>query len=128
ASYGLVAADVDGMDVEAVEAATKAAVAAVRDGGGPYFLHLHTYRFRAHSMYDPDRYRDKAEIEEWKRRDPIDALAGRMRQAGELTDDALAAIDAGLAAELDDATGKARGDPLEPVSGLTRFVYSPRQP
>jgi pyruvate dehydrogenase E1 component alpha subunit len=79
-------------------------------------------------MYDPDRYRDKAEIEEWKRRDPIDALAARMREAGELTDDALAAIDAGLAGELDDATGKARGDPVEPVSDLTRFVYSPRQP
>ena len=43
-----------------------------REGGGPHFLELRTYRFRAHSMYDPDLYRDKAEVEEWKKRDPID--------------------------------------------------------
>jgi pyruvate dehydrogenase E1 component alpha subunit len=128
ASYGLPAWAVDGMDVLAVEQAARHAADAVRGGGGPHFLELRTYRFRAHSMYDPDRYRDKAEIEEWKRHDPIDALAARMREAGELTADALAAIDADLAAELDGAIDKARGDPLEPVSELTRFVYSPRQP
>jgi pyruvate dehydrogenase E1 component alpha subunit len=116
------------MDVLAVEQAARHAAETVRGGGGPHFLELRTYRFRAHSMYDPDRYRDKAEIEEWKRHDPIDALAARMRRAGELTDDALAAINADLAGELDDATDKARSDPLEPVTDLTRFVYSPRQP
>ncbi len=128
ASYGMPAWAVNGMDVLAVEQAARHAAEAVRGGGGPHFLELRTYRFRAHSMYDPDRYRDKAEVEEWKRRDPIDALAARMRAAGELTDDALAAIDASLAGELDAAIGQARSDPLEPVAGLTRFVYSPRQP
>jgi pyruvate dehydrogenase E1 component alpha subunit len=128
ASYGMPAWAVDGMDVLAVEQAARHAADAVRSGGGPHFLELRTYRFRAHSMYDPDRYRDKAEIEEWRRRDPIEALAARMREAGELAGDALAAIDAGLAGELAEAIEKARGDPLEPVSDLTRFVYSPRQP
>jgi pyruvate dehydrogenase E1 component alpha subunit len=128
ASYGITAWPVDGMDVLSVEHAARRAAEAVRAGGGPHFLELRTYRFRAHSMYDPDRYRDKAEVEEWKRRDPIDALAARMREAGELADDTLTAIDTGLAAELDQAIEQARGDPLEPVAGLTRFVYSPRQP
>jgi pyruvate dehydrogenase E1 component subunit alpha len=128
ASYGMPAWAVDGMDVLAVEQAARHAADAVRSGGGPHFLELRTYRFRAHSMYDPDRYRDKAEIEEWRRRDPIEALAARMREAGEMGGDALAAIDAGLARELAEAIEKARGDPLEPVSDLTRFVYSPRQP
>ena len=53
---------VDGMDVVAVEEAARRAAEAVRAGGGPHFLELRTYRFRAHSMYDPERYRDKAEI------------------------------------------------------------------
>jgi pyruvate dehydrogenase E1 component alpha subunit len=128
ASYGMPAWAVDGMDVLAVEQAARHAAETVRSGGGPHFLELRTYRFRAHSMYDPERYRDKAEVAEWKGRDPIDALAGRMREAGELADDALAAIDAELAGELTVAIEKARGDPLEPVSDLTRFVYSPRQP
>ena len=128
ASYGMPAWAVDGMDVLAVEQAARHAAETVRGGGGPHFLELRTYRFRAHSMYDPDRYRDKAEVEEWKQRDPIDALAARMREAGELTDDTLAAIDADLAGQIDDAIEKARGDPLEAVSDLTRFVYSPRQP
>ncbi|MFE2865992.1 pyruvate dehydrogenase (acetyl-transferring) E1 component subunit alpha [Embleya sp. NPDC059259] len=63
ASYGMTAWAVDGMDVRAVEAATRRAVASIRGGGGPHFLEARTYRFRAHSMYDPDRYRRKEEVE-----------------------------------------------------------------
>ncbi|CAM5294763.1 Pyruvate dehydrogenase E1 component alpha subunit OS=Streptomyces albaduncus OX=68172 GN=FHS32_004393 PE=4 SV=1 [Streptomyces griseoloalbus] len=70
ASYGMVAWAVDGMDVEAVEQAARRAVEGIRTGTGPHFLELRTYRFRAHSMYDPDRYRHKAEVERWKERDP----------------------------------------------------------
>ena len=127
ASYGMPAWAVDGMDVLAVEQAARHAAEAIRGGGGPHFLELRTYRFRAHSMYDPDRYRDKAEVAQWRQHDPIDALTARMREAGELTDEALAAIDAGLAAALAGAVESARAAPLEPVANLTRFVYSPRQ-
>ena len=63
ASYEMPAWSVDGMDVLAVEAAARRAVTEIRGGGGPVFLELRTYRFRAHSMYDPDRYRSKDEIE-----------------------------------------------------------------
>jgi pyruvate dehydrogenase E1 component alpha subunit len=123
-SYGLAATEVDGMDVLAVRAAAQAAVDAVRAGRGPHFLELKTYRFRAHSMYDPDRYRTKAEIAEWRQRDPIEALAAQMRSAGSLTDADLAELDAAVTREIDDAVTVAETAPLEPVAELTRFVYS----
>jgi pyruvate dehydrogenase E1 component alpha subunit len=124
-TYGIPAWPVDGMDVLAVEQAARRAAEAVRAGGGPYFLELRTYRFRAHSMYDPDRYRDKAEIEEWKLRDPIDALVRRMRSAGEIPDDDLASIVDDLAGQIDASITAARAAPAEPVEDLTRFVYTP---
>ncbi|WP_338742714.1 pyruvate dehydrogenase (acetyl-transferring) E1 component subunit alpha [Actinomadura luteofluorescens] len=125
-SYGLVAWAVDGMDALAVSAAARRAAEAVRWGGGPHFLEMRTYRYRAHSMYDPDRYRTKAEIEEWRRHDPIDALAARLRADGDLGGDDLAAMDKEIAAEIDGAVKAARKAPLEPVADLTRFVYSER--
>jgi pyruvate dehydrogenase E1 component alpha subunit len=124
-SYGMPAWPVDGMDVLAVEHAARSAVEAIREGGGPHFLELRTYRFRAHSMYDPELYRDKAEVEEWKKRDPIDLLAATMRQSGELTDADLEAMREQLTAEIEQAITAARAAPAEPVEDLTRFVYSP---
>jgi pyruvate dehydrogenase E1 component alpha subunit len=67
ASYAVPTLKADGMDIVAVHEAMKLAAAHVRDGLGPFFLELQTYRFRAHSMFDPELYRDKAEVEEWKR-------------------------------------------------------------
>ena len=78
AAYSVPAAAVDGMDVLAVEEAARSAAEHVRSGEGPFFLECRTYRFRAHSMYDPELYRDKAEVEEWKKRDPIPALIRRL--------------------------------------------------
>jgi pyruvate dehydrogenase E1 component alpha subunit len=74
ASYQVPAWAVDGMDVQEVESAARMAVALVRGGGGPCFLELRTYRFRAHSMFDAQLYRDKSEVEEWKARDPVSAF------------------------------------------------------
>jgi pyruvate dehydrogenase E1 component alpha subunit len=125
ASYGITAWPVDGMDVLSVEQAACHAAEAVRAGGGPHFLELRTYRFRAHSMYDPDRYRDKAEVAQWRERDPIGALTARMREAGELPDGELASIEEKLAAQIEESITAAKAAPAEPVTGLTRFVYSP---
>jgi len=122
ASYGMVAWAVDGMDPDAVLAATRRAVELLRAGGGPCFLEFRTYRFRAHSMYDPDRYRDKAEIELWKQRDPIPMLTARLQAAGELTADELATMEAAVAAEIAAAIRIAEDAPEEPVEDLTRFV------
>ena len=124
--YGMPAWPVDGMDVLAVEHAARQAAEAVRAGGGPHFLELRTYRFRAHSMYDPELYRDKAEVEEWKQRDPIDSLAGRMRSEGELSDADVAAMEDELAGQIKASIAAAQAAPAEPVDDLTRFVYSPQ--
>ena len=129
ASYEIPAWTVDGMDVLAVRRAAEHAVTAVRNGGGPVFLELRTYRFRAHSMYDPERYRDKAEVEQWKHRDPIDVLSSALLATGlaeaELAEKR-AAIEAVVAAEIDAAVAAAAAAPVEPVEDLTRFVHSER--
>ncbi|WP_433493064.1 pyruvate dehydrogenase (acetyl-transferring) E1 component subunit alpha [Nocardia grenadensis] len=126
ASYGMVSWPVDGMDVEAVGAATRRAVASIRGGGGPCFLELRTYRFRAHSLYDADRYRDKAEIERWKARDPIPRLSAELRASGDLDEAGLTALEDAVAAELDEAVAAAEEAPREPVADLTRHVYAER--
>lgn len=122
ASYGMVAWSVDGMDVEAVERAARRATDAIRGGAGPHFLEMRTYRFRAHSMYDPDRYRDKAEIERWKQQDPLDRLTARMREDGELDEAGLAAMEHQIDDEVSAAVHAAEHAPVEPVDELTRHV------
>jgi pyruvate dehydrogenase E1 component alpha subunit len=124
ASYEMPAWVVDGMDVVAVEQAARRAVTEIRGGGGPVFLELRTFRFRAHSMYDPERYRSKEEVEEWRHRDPVLLLAQRLRDHGFATDDDIAAIEADVAAEIDDAVAVAEAGTLEPLADLTRFVHS----
>jgi pyruvate dehydrogenase E1 component alpha subunit len=119
-SYEMPAWPVDGMDAAAVLGAARRAVDAVRNGGGPHFLELRTYRFRPHSMYDPDLYRDKAEVERWKERDPIPALVA---SAGIEQAD-VDAIEADAQRELDDAVAFAENGTDEPVAELTRWVTS----
>ncbi|MBM4123634.1 MAG: pyruvate dehydrogenase (acetyl-transferring) E1 component subunit alpha [Nitrospira sp.] len=125
-AYNLPGEAVDGMDVLAVEAATAGAVETVRGGGGPYLLEYRTYRFRAHSMYDAERYRTKDEVEQWKQRDPIAAFEGLLREWKCLTSDDLAAIEADIAAEIDKAVAFAEAGAWEPVEDLTKDVYTER--
>jgi pyruvate dehydrogenase E1 component alpha subunit len=116
---------VDGMDVLAVQAAAQRGVDAVRGGGGPRLIEARTYRFRAHSMYDPELYRAKAEVERWKERDPITLFVARLRERGWLDEAGLAAIEASVAAEIDGAVAEAEAGPWEPVTDLLRDVYTP---
>ncbi|MGC1513736.1 MAG: pyruvate dehydrogenase (acetyl-transferring) E1 component subunit alpha [Acidimicrobiales bacterium] len=124
AGYEMPAWSVDGMDVLAVESAAHRAVEVVRAGGGPVFLELRTYRFRAHSMYDPERYRDRSEVEIWKQRDPIATLTEALRGAGLLDQDELDEMEHEIAAELQAAIAVAENGTLEPLDQLTRFVHS----
>lgn len=124
AGYGMPAWEVDGMDVNAVVDAARRAVAIVRGGGGPCFLELRTYRYRAHSMYDPELYRDKAEVAGWREHDPIDRLSDALRAAGELDDAELDALVAEVDAEIEAAVDIAERSPLEPVEDLARHVYA----
>jgi pyruvate dehydrogenase E1 component alpha subunit len=123
-SYNVPAEVVDGMDVVAVEEAARRVCVAIRGGGGPALLECRTYRFRAHSMFDPQLYRDRTEIEDWKRRDPIDRLASCMRGTGLLHDTELAAIESEVAAEVEHSIVCAEIGHWEPVGELTRDVYA----
>jgi pyruvate dehydrogenase E1 component alpha subunit len=130
ASYEVPAWTVDGMDVLAVDDAARRATGLVRDGGGPVFLELRTYRFRAHSMYDAERYRSKDEVAAWRRRDPLDLFAARLREADLLTDEQVVEMETAIGAEIDEAIAFAEAGTDEPLEDLTRFVYSEegRQP
>jgi pyruvate dehydrogenase E1 component alpha subunit len=75
-------------------------------------------------MYDAEKYRDKAEVEEWKRRDPIELLVARMTDAGIYDEGERAAIEAEVKADIDRAVADAEAAPLEPVSDLTKDVYT----
>jgi pyruvate dehydrogenase E1 component alpha subunit len=123
ASYELTAWSVDGMDVIAVEDAARRAAAEVRDGDRPCFLELRTYRFRAHSMYDPDLYRTKEEIERYKQHDPIPVLSARLEDAGMLSDEDVERLEREIAEEIEHAIAFADAGTPEPVEELERFVY-----
>jgi pyruvate dehydrogenase E1 component alpha subunit len=127
-SYKIPAWPVDGMDVVACEEATQRAALAVRSGGGPYFLEFRTYRFRAHSMFDPQLYRDKQEVEEWKQRDPLVTFQARLRAQELLNDEDMKRIEDEIAAEITKAVEFAEGGAWESVADLTKFVYSERTP
>jgi pyruvate dehydrogenase E1 component alpha subunit len=122
-TYGVVAESVDGMDVLAVEQAARIAVAHVRTTGTPYFLEARTYRFRAHSMFDAELYREKAEVEEWKQRDPLAVL----RQQIGLADSAFASLDAEVLKEIAAAVTFAEGGTWESTDDLTQDVYTPHE-
>jgi len=124
AAFGMAAMKVDGMDVVATHEAAKRAVAQVRSGDGPVFIEFQTYRFRAHSMFDPDLYRDKAEIEQWKTRGPIHTFSARLKAQGQLSEDEFLALDRVALAEVQRAVEFAEAGTLEPVADLTKEVYA----
>jgi pyruvate dehydrogenase E1 component alpha subunit len=124
-NYRVAAEAIDGMDVVAVETATVRAAAAVRRGDGPYFLELRTYRYRAHSMADPERYRTKEEVAEWKKRDPIATFTSRLQADGLLDARELAALEQGVANEIEWAVAEAESGSWEPLEDLTKDVYTP---
>lgn len=123
-TYRIASESVDGMDVIAVDAAANRAIAAIRQTGAPHFLECKTYRFRAHSMFDPQLYRPKEEVERWKTRDPIARLVDRMRQAVMINEDEILDIEEDVKKEIADAVRFAEEAAWEPVAELARFVYA----
>lgn len=124
-AYNMPGETVDGMDVLAVEQAVHAAATAARAGRGPVLLEINTYRFRAHSMYDPELYRSKAEVEDWKIKDPIARFADRLRRSGTLTDGEYSTLEASVANEINDAVAFAEAGSWEPVEDLLKDVHTP---
>jgi pyruvate dehydrogenase E1 component alpha subunit len=128
AAYGMPSWSVDGMDVLAVEDAVWRAAEMVRDGVEPCFLELRTYRFRAHSMYDPELYRAKEEVERWREHDPLPAFLARLQAMDMVEEGDVERIEAEAAEEIDAAVQFAEAAPPEPVEDLGRFVYMTEVP
>jgi pyruvate dehydrogenase E1 component alpha subunit len=128
ASYRIPSQAVDGMDAVAVEAAARRAAIAARGRGGPQFLECRTYRFRAHSMFDPELYRDKAEVEAWKLRDPIARLSNWMRESGSLHEADVEEIERKIFAEIAESIAYSEAGSWEPVEDLVKDVYAEPAP
>jgi len=124
ASYNMAAETVDGMDVEAVWETARRAVETIHRLSVPYFLELRTYRFRAHSMFDPELYRSKSEVEQWKRHCPIEGQIGRVRQRGELSAPDLQELEMQVAREIAEAVAFAEAGTWESPDDLEKDVYA----
>lgn len=125
ASYGVPSAHINGMNVLAVHDAARQALAWVRREQAPFFLELHTYRFRAHSMFDAELYRDKAEVERWKLRDPIHTFTDKLKAAALMDEADFARIDREVEQEVDAAVAFAEAGTWEPAQNLLRDVTTP---
>ena len=126
ASYCMRAESVDGMDVLAVAAAARAAVDFIHREQAPVFLEARTYRFRAHSMYDPQLYRNKEEVKAWEERGPLITFTRRLKALQLITEEDFLALQREANTEVDKAVAFAESAPLEDTADLTRFVYDER--
>ncbi|WP_295797513.1 pyruvate dehydrogenase (acetyl-transferring) E1 component subunit alpha [uncultured Microbulbifer sp.] len=123
-SYGIYSSAADGMDVVSVNTAVRAAVTRIREDKKPAFLEMRTYRFRAHSMFDPELYRDREEVDQWKQLCPIATLTAQMKAQQLIDDRDIDGIEKDTAAEIHSAVEFAEGGHWEPVEDLTRDVYT----
>jgi pyruvate dehydrogenase E1 component subunit alpha len=122
-AYNIPAEQVDGMEVLAVRDAIKKAVQHTRDGKGPYFVESVTYRFRGHSMADPEFYRSKEEVQKWHQRDPIPLFDRQLRDWGYLDDDAVKKLEGEVENAVSEAERFAEGSSAPDVSTLYDNVY-----
>jgi len=128
ASYGIEAHHVDGMDVVAVEVAARKAIARIRETGAPVFLECQTYRFRAHSMFDAQLYREKDEVEQWRRKGPIVRFQTWLLDNHLIHPEDVKAIEARVTAEIEEAVAFAEAGTWEPVESLTTHVLGQAPP
>lgn len=122
-AYDMPSEQVDGMDVLAVKEATEKAVERARDGDGPSFIEAVTYRYRGHSMSDPDDYRTKREEKIWKERDPIVRLAKQLRDQAIISPDDLKDLQAEINATVDESVRFADSSPWPELEQLMKDIY-----
>ena len=119
---------VDGMDVVAVEAATRNAITRIITTGKPRLLECQTYRFRAHSMFDAQLYREKAEVEEWREKGPIVRFQGWLMANNLIRQDDVARLESEADAEIAAAVAFAENGTWEDIDTLTRHTVSATHP
>jgi len=131
-AYNMQSWRVDGNDVLAVRDAVRKAAELARDQHEPSLLEAVSYRFRGHSVVDPDRYRDKEEVQHGRDEDPVRAFASRLLAAGVLDEQTLQEIDAQVQREVDEAVkfaDESHDPPVEQfMQGLEEYVYAPDTP
>lgn len=123
-AYNMPAVIIDGQDVEAVYQVLGEAVARARNGGGPILIEAKTYRYRGHSRTDPASYRKPGELDRWLARDPINILADRMIEAGQLTQAAFEALSREALAAVDEATRFAFDQPTPALGTLHEDIWA----
>jgi pyruvate dehydrogenase E1 component alpha subunit len=122
--FGMAGVEVDGMDVLAVRAVAQEAVARARAGEGPTLIEALTYRFRGHSLADPDELRSKVEKEFWFARDPIKRFAAYLTEQNLVDREDLKAIDRKIQQVIDEAVQFAETSPQPNPHELYRFVFA----
>ena len=122
--YDMKSSAVDGMDVEEVHQAMTDAAKYVRDGNGPYFLEIKTYRYRGHSVSDPAKYRTKEELETYKGRDPLKTLEASILDKKIATEQEIKRIQDEIKDEIEAAVQFADESPFPPAEDLYTDNYS----
>ena len=122
-AYDMPSEPVDAMNVEAVHEAVSRAAARARAGEGPTFLEFRTYRYRGHSMSDPQKYRSKEEVEAYKDRDPIEQVKYTMLEHNILTQAELDEIDAKIKVQVQESVEFAETSPFPDKSEAYKDVY-----
>ena len=123
AGYGMPSARVDGMDLMAVYEKTKEMLEAIRSGGGPMFLEIMTYRFRGHSMGDPERYRKAEEVHKWQENDPIGVYRRYLLDKGIAVEEELNHQDDQASVMVEEAIQFAENSPEPDAEELYKDIY-----
>ena len=121
--FGVPGVRCDGMDVLDTYSVVSEALRVAREDRRPMLVEAVTYRFRGHSMADPEEYRTKEQVEQWRLRDPIDQFALRLREAGAIGADEARRLDADAIARVDAAVAFADASPLPEPDSLYDDVY-----
>ena len=122
-AYDMPGDKVDGMSPEAVHEAVARAVKRAREGGGPTLLEMKTYRYKGHSMSDPQKYRSKDEVEEYKERDPIETTKEKLLNEFKVSSDVIEAIDEKIKSIVDESVRFAEESPWPDNDELLKDVY-----
>ncbi len=123
AGYGVPGTRCNGMDVLDTHACVSEALEKARGDRAPQLVEAVTYRYRGHSMADPEEYRTKEEVEEWRAHDPIAAFSERVTDEGELTEDDLKRMDDAAMAAVDEAVEFADASPFPDLASLYDDIY-----
>ncbi|HXD59384.1 MAG TPA: pyruvate dehydrogenase (acetyl-transferring) E1 component subunit alpha [Thermoleophilaceae bacterium] len=121
--YGVPGSQCDGMDVLDVHSATTEALRRAREERRPQLLESVTYRFRGHSMADPEEYRTKEDVEEWRRRDPIASFRSRLASEGVISEDEAEELDKEAIAAVDESVQFADNSPFPDLDSLYDDLY-----